>query len=267
MLNKINKNLIKNIFTVFGLLMLVISVNSYPLTVKACSNFESNCSGEISSSNTNTYNNNNSYNNYNNNNVITANPAPVLYSVSPNEVSDISGNMAVVLTGANFVPNSIAEFNNSYRSTSYVNSGKLTMILNSADVMTPGKYVISVFSPMPGGGTSNGVYFTVKSSTITGTTTNTNNSNVSNSTVKKNPTTTATKKTNTTTTKSASDLGNTLSANVLSSLTGTSGSACGFLPSSFLQWLLLIVLIIVLIILIRKFFYEDKFHNTPLKHH
>ena len=93
---------------------------------------------------------------------VSPNPSPVIYSISPNSVNAGSESITVTITGAGFVPNSLAEKNNSYRSTGYTDSNNLTMTLNASDLATPGSYLITVSNPAPGGGTSNVEYLTVK---------------------------------------------------------------------------------------------------------
>ncbi len=196
--------------------------------------------------------NGNSYNSYNNtygyNN--TANPIPIVYSITPNRVSGVAGNMAVVLSGANFVQGSMAEFNGSYRATNFNNQNQLTVTLNAADVTNPGSYVISVFNPMPGGGTSNGIFFNVESVaqvTNTSVTTAPLHSTASQQT--------AAPKQSTDSSSESSLAGNAILA------------SNGFLPSNLFQWILAAILILLMVILIRKAYgAEDKYHKSPLKH-
>ncbi|MES2023212.1 MAG: hypothetical protein V4439_00835 [Patescibacteria group bacterium] len=253
----INKNLI---FKSFGVLaVLALALVAMPMKVNASySDSYSYESGATDGSYNYNYNQNGTYNynNTNNTNSNTSNPMPILYSVSPNEVTEISGNMAVVLTGSNFIPGSMAEFNNSYRPTSYNNSGKLTVTLNASDVMTPGKYVISVFNPMPSGGTSNGVFFTVTTASVVAYV-NPAPSPAPTQTVSKSTSTKTTAKTETP--ASATVDKSNLAANSLFAWHG-------FLPSTLFQWLLLAILILVLVLIIRKGFFEKDFHNEPMKH-
>ena len=196
----------------------------------------------------------------------TANPMPIVYTVTPSTVAvgTIVGNMAVVLTGANFVPGSLAEWNNSYRPTTYTDSGHLTVTLNASDLATVGSYVISIFNPMPGGGNSNGVYFTVSQAPTVATTTST-----SSTTSYTTPSTTTTHTTTSTTpttppktgTLSGSGANNGLSANASSA-----SDSSGFMPSTFFEWFLAVLMIIAIVFLVRKAFFTEKFKSAPLKH-
>ena len=105
-----------------------------------------------------TYNSNNYNNNYYNN----LNPAPIIYSVNPNSVNIKNENVTINLTGIKFIPSSVVKWNDSDRSTIYVDSKHLTVVLNASDFSKSGDNIITVFNPAPGGGTSNEVFFTVK---------------------------------------------------------------------------------------------------------
>jgi uncharacterized protein (UPF0333 family) len=91
-----------------------------------------------------------------------SNPFPVIYSINPNSAALGSGSITVAITGANFVSSSSAEWNGSSIPTNYVDSNDLTATVDSSKLTTPGNYSITVFNPAPGGGTSNGKYFTVQ---------------------------------------------------------------------------------------------------------
>ena len=124
-----------------------------------------------------------------------------------------------------------------------------------------GNHIVTVFNPAPGGGNSNGVYFTVNRALAyvaptTGTV-------LGASTVKK---TTPVKKA-VVDPCLATDVG-TPAEKEVSDLTGNAlFGAGGFFPTSLMGWLLLAILILLIIILVRKFLgLEKKYHSTPLKH-
>ena len=156
---------------------------------------------------------------------IAFNPSPIIYSINPSSASVGSGSMIISITGANFIPTSLAEINNTYRSTGYIDSNHLTMTLNGSDLATPGNYLITVTNPAPGGGTSNVEYFTVQGfGQPTAFNTNGNGHG------------------------DHSSFGG-LSANALSA---------GFLPNNPLEWLLLFLIILLIVIIVRKLMNKNK---------
>ena len=93
------------------------------------------------------------------------NPLPVVDSISPNSTNAGSNSMTITITGVNFIPSSIAEWNDSYRQTSYIDSTHLVMTLNNSDFAIPGIFPVTVYNPAPGGGLSNEKDFTVQNGT------------------------------------------------------------------------------------------------------
>jgi hypothetical protein len=59
------------------------------------------------------------------------------------------------------VQNSTASFNGSPRSVVFLSDTQLIIALNATDLATAGSFPVVVTNPAPGGGTSNGVPFTV----------------------------------------------------------------------------------------------------------
>ncbi len=190
------------------------------------------------------YGNINYYNN--------TNPAPILSSVSPNQIMPVNGNLDITLTGAYFLPGAEATFNNNYRQTVYNNSGNLTIRLNISDVVNPGTNIIVVYNP--DGRFSNKAYFTVMPApqTITyPTVVETSEMPIHKTTSVKSVPSVQKEESKTTNTD--------LTANAL-----FSGS--GFMPSSIIGWLILAILILLLVLLVRKNFFEKNYHDAPLKH-
>ncbi|HKZ80263.1 MAG TPA: IPT/TIG domain-containing protein, partial [Pyrinomonadaceae bacterium] len=89
------------------------------------------------------------------------NPAPVLSTIGP--VSTTAGDPAFTITvnGTGFINGSSVRFNGINRTTTFVSSTQLTAQIQASDVQTPGTFPITVFTPAPGGGTSNAIDFTV----------------------------------------------------------------------------------------------------------
>jgi C1A family cysteine protease len=93
-----------------------------------------------------------------------SNPAPWASSLSP--ASATAGGTAFTLTvnGSNFVNGSTVQWNGNNRTTTFVNSTQLTTVISAADIATAGTASVTVFTPAPGGGTSNALSFTIPSS-------------------------------------------------------------------------------------------------------
>ena len=90
------------------------------------------------------------------------NPAPTASSLSPNSAVAPGRNTWVTITGSNFVPGSVALWNGSQRTTVFVNSRKLRMAIPAADLVQPAVNKVRVSNPIPGGGRSAALTFTVQ---------------------------------------------------------------------------------------------------------
>lgn len=86
-------------------------------------------------------------------------PVPALSSLSPGSAT--AGGPAFTLTanGSNFAPSSVVKWNGATLPTTFVNAGQLKAAISASDVAAQGSAQITVFSPTPGGGTSNGLPF------------------------------------------------------------------------------------------------------------
>ncbi len=89
------------------------------------------------------------------------NPVPTLISLAP--ASGTAGSAAFTLTinGTNFISTSVANWNGSARTTTFVNSGQVTAAITAADIAATGTPSVTVVNPAPGGGTSNALTFTI----------------------------------------------------------------------------------------------------------
>jgi hypothetical protein len=90
------------------------------------------------------------------------NPAPTASSLSPNSAVAPGRNTWVTITGSNFVPGSVALWNGLQRTTVFVNSRKLRMAIPAADLVQPAVNKVRVSNPVPGGGRSAALTFTVQ---------------------------------------------------------------------------------------------------------
>jgi len=89
------------------------------------------------------------------------NPVPALTSISPTNTSAGAPAFTITLNGSNFVQGSSVQWNTNALATTYVSATQLTAQVPVGDVATSGPATVTVFNPAPGGGTSNGITFTV----------------------------------------------------------------------------------------------------------
>lgn len=98
------------------------------------------------------------------------NPVPTTTSISPTSKNVGDATFTLTVNGTNFISDSVVQFAGSNRSTVYVSSTQLTATIPASDLTTVGTYAITVFTPTPGGGTSNAQTFTVNPGLPTATT-------------------------------------------------------------------------------------------------
>ena len=190
------------------------------------------------------------------------NPAPSVDSISPNAANSGEVVRSIMINGSGFVPSSVAKINGANRVTTFIDENNLLMQVNAGDTYrTDGGFYVTVWNRAPGGGYSNGSFFTVTSVAPAPVAYNNqqgvypyNNNVYTNAypapaqTYTYNPTPAP-----------ASDSARSLASNAIY------GSNT-FLPSGLTQWVLFGIIIMLIIILIRKIFgATDRYHETPLK--
>jgi hypothetical protein len=96
---------------------------------------------------------------------VTGNPAPTLTSLTPS--TRTAGGTAFTLTvnGTNFLSSSVIYWNGMSRATTYVSGTRLTAAIPASDIAVGGTAQVTVFTPAPGGGTSNPATVTVNNPT------------------------------------------------------------------------------------------------------
>ena len=82
---------------------------------------------------------------------------PTLSSVTPNPIVGAATPVAVTVDGTNFAGASVVRFNGVAKQTQFVSGTRLVMTLQPFDLVGITSAVIEVFTPPPGGGTSNSV--------------------------------------------------------------------------------------------------------------
>lgn len=94
------------------------------------------------------------------------NPIPLLVGLTPNSAVVGSTGFTLMISGQNFINNSVVRWNNSDRPTTFINSNSLAATILVNDLATAGTGQITVFNPAPGGGNSNALNFAVESAVI-----------------------------------------------------------------------------------------------------
>jgi hypothetical protein len=94
--------------------------------------------------------------------VAQANPVPLVNQpLVPNSVVPGSPGLTLTVNGTGFVSTSVVNWNGAALATTFVTSSKLFANVPASDVAVATTASVTVFSPAPGGGTSNAVPFTV----------------------------------------------------------------------------------------------------------
>jgi len=91
----------------------------------------------------------------------TNNPVPYLNPLQPDAAVPGGAAFTLTVTGTGFISGSTVDWNGSSRTTTFVNSSKLTAAIPASDIASPTTATITVVSPAPGGGVSNPQYFQV----------------------------------------------------------------------------------------------------------
>ena len=89
------------------------------------------------------------------------NPVPGLGSLNPTSVLAGSASVSLVLTGANYVPQSVVLINGAPRATAFSSAAQVGTTLNAGDLMQGGLLRVQVENPGPGGGTSSAQVFAI----------------------------------------------------------------------------------------------------------
>jgi hypothetical protein len=91
-------------------------------------------------------------------------PASTLTSMSPTSATEGAKSFTLTVKGTNFVnveSNSLVLWNGQDLVTTWVSTTELKAVVPASDLTTAGTYPITVFTPAPGGGSSNPLTFTV----------------------------------------------------------------------------------------------------------
>jgi hypothetical protein len=93
--------------------------------------------------------------------VTVVNPAPVLYSISPDAATEGGASTTLTLGGADFSGNSVVYFGSTALATVYGSPTQLTATIPSSLLASTGTFNISVMTSAPGGGVSTSLSLTI----------------------------------------------------------------------------------------------------------
>lgn len=93
------------------------------------------------------------------------NPQPALASISPASALVGSGSLSIDLTGSGFVPSSVVTWNGAPRVTTFVSGTEVRAALPAADDSVGAIASVAVSNPIPAGGTSGTISFSVNNPT------------------------------------------------------------------------------------------------------
>ena len=88
-------------------------------------------------------------------------PAPTATMLAPTGTTAGAAQFPLTVTGTNFLPCSVIQWNGTPRATTYLSPTQLGTTILATDVATAGSVPVTVFTPAPGGGTSAAISFTV----------------------------------------------------------------------------------------------------------
>jgi len=90
------------------------------------------------------------------------NPVPLINQpLRPDAAKPGGAAFTLTMNGTGFVSGAIVKWNGSARTTTFVNSSRVTASILASDIATAGTASVTVVNPSPGGGTSNVVFFEV----------------------------------------------------------------------------------------------------------
>ncbi len=94
-------------------------------------------------------------------NPVKPNPVPVLESVDPSSISAGTQGFQLTVNGQKFSESAVINWNGTPLQTTFVASTVLTAVLPASDLANSGTASITVTNPLPGGGTSKPIQFTI----------------------------------------------------------------------------------------------------------
>ncbi len=92
---------------------------------------------------------------------VAGNPVPAVTTLSPASIPAGGPNFTLTVNGSNFVSGATVLFNGLPRVTTFVNAGQLTAAILASDIPFVGTATVVVTNPVPGGGVSNSVNYSI----------------------------------------------------------------------------------------------------------
>ncbi len=89
------------------------------------------------------------------------NPLPTLTSISPTSMFATTAAFTLTVNGTNFNNNSLVRWNGTDRVTTFLSATQLQAAITAADILSAGSAAVTVFNPLPGGGTTSTATFTI----------------------------------------------------------------------------------------------------------
>jgi hypothetical protein len=93
--------------------------------------------------------------------ILAPSPIPRLAALSPNPVQAGGGAFLLTATGTGFASTSVIRVNSSTLATTYVSAAELKAEVPAAEIAAVGTAPVTIFTPAPGGGTSNVLLLTI----------------------------------------------------------------------------------------------------------
>ncbi|MEE8608248.1 MAG: hypothetical protein V3S55_11640 [Nitrospiraceae bacterium] len=90
-----------------------------------------------------------------------SNPLPSVSSLSPDNTLVGGADFTLTVNGSGFISSSVIRWNGSDRTTTFVSNVQLTATVPASDIAAAGTAQVTVFTPSPGGGTSNAATFAI----------------------------------------------------------------------------------------------------------
>ncbi|MGE3947756.1 MAG: PKD domain-containing protein [Blastocatellales bacterium] len=93
--------------------------------------------------------------------IVAPNPLPVLTSMTPSTAFAGQPGFTLTVDGSGFVSGSKVRWNGADRTTTFISATQLTADIPASDIAGAGYAQVTVFSPAPGGGTTQALTFTI----------------------------------------------------------------------------------------------------------
>jgi hypothetical protein len=94
-------------------------------------------------------------------------PVPAITALAPGSATAGGSTFSLSVTGSNFLPCSVVQWNGAARVTTYLSATQVQASILSTDIASAATISVTVFNPAPAGGTSNALSFAVVAPTIT----------------------------------------------------------------------------------------------------